>query len=413
MKRITRIFSIMLIAAFIISLFPVVKADAAEKKYKLALTGEYDLGDFTKADYQYTKTLKTVKLQKVEGKNQWNLIMYAGTAVELPVAITSTTTHVEVTTPSAYVYGEYEANKGAFYVSAEDLGQTKTLTNKVLTCKSYNKNGTCLSTLKIVVKILPYSAKLERKTPATAEELYKLEYLKSDYSDFAWKNVIAKYPEYLVYQASAFSSLYECPEALDKEFRSLIYAATTEAFMPRYRAEDHGGARLDLSQYVVSEEDCLQVQELLESLELDKYVTDWEKVLEVQKWVKTNIKYKVQDNPSVSGTLQRRNGDCDCYANLMSTACRLLGIPCYIVVDDKGWSGNGHAWNIVLVDGMWCTMDLTDSYTGFGWVTDKSDFAYKPTMSAFEELVKIFGGTTAKDKGLIWSCVTDNWDQRD
>ena len=62
---------------------------------------------------------------------------------------------------------------------------------------------------------------------------------------------------------------------------------------------------------------------------------------------------------------------------------------------------------------MWCTMDLTDSYTGFGWVTDKSDFAYKPTMSAFEELVKIFGGTTAKDKGLIWSCVTDNWDQRD
>ena len=67
----------------------------------------------------------------------------------------------------------------------------------------------------------------------------------------------------------------------------------------------------------------------------------------------------------------------------MSTACRLLGIPCYIVVDDKGWSGNGHAWNIVLVDGMWCTMDLTDSYTGFGWVTDKSDFAYKLTMSAF------------------------------
>ena len=81
MKRVTKICSIMLIAALIISILPAIRTEAAEKKYKLALTGEYDLNDFTKADYQYTKTLKTVKLDKVEGKNQWNLTMYAGTAV--------------------------------------------------------------------------------------------------------------------------------------------------------------------------------------------------------------------------------------------------------------------------------------------------------------------------------------------
>ena len=115
-----------------------------------------------------------------------------------------------------------------------------------------------------------------------------------------------------------------------------------------------------------TQKDYTAVQGVLDSLELDRFETDWEKVLEIQKWVKSNIKYKVQDDPSVFKTLERGNGDCDCYAKLMEVACRLLDVPCYVVDDPIGWSGNGHAWNIVLVDGLWCTMDLTEQYIGFG-----------------------------------------------
>lgn len=46
----------------------------AGKKYKLSLTGEYDLDDEEKVIYNYSKMMMNVKLEKVEGKNQWNLV---------------------------------------------------------------------------------------------------------------------------------------------------------------------------------------------------------------------------------------------------------------------------------------------------------------------------------------------------
>lgn len=73
MKRFTKLLSLVLTIVLTVSIFPAATANAAEKKYKLSLTGEYDLDSWTKAEYQYEKTLKGVKLEKVAGKNQWNL----------------------------------------------------------------------------------------------------------------------------------------------------------------------------------------------------------------------------------------------------------------------------------------------------------------------------------------------------
>lgn len=87
-KKLTKLFSLILIVALIISIFPTSMVSAAEKKYKLSLTGEYDLGNEEKIIYNYNKMMKNVKLEKVEGKNQWNLTMYAGTTVVLPYAVT-------------------------------------------------------------------------------------------------------------------------------------------------------------------------------------------------------------------------------------------------------------------------------------------------------------------------------------
>ena len=120
MKRITRIFSLILTIVLVISIFPVVKIDAAEKKYKLSLTGEYDLDDDDKVIYNYSKMLKNIKLERVEGKNQWNLTMYAGTTVCLPYTAVTATDEVEVTSNSMYVRGNvlYSNDGGIIKVTA-------------------------------------------------------------------------------------------------------------------------------------------------------------------------------------------------------------------------------------------------------------------------------------------------------
>ena len=282
------------------------------------------------------------------------------------------------------------------------------MVNKVLTCKSYNEVGKCLSTLKIVVKILPYSAKLERTKLVRAEELYKLNFHKDNYSEFAWKNVISKYPEILL--DSSYSPLYtfakhvvvldayghQVPQYLYDKFET---GDVEELDNILYGEEpsDVWGYDYDLIEAALTatreyrrttHKDYIAVQELLDSLELNRFETDWEKVLEIQKWVKSNIKYKVQDETEPYKTLDRGNGDCDCYAKLMEVACRLLNIPCY-VVDDPDYMGVGHAWNIVLVDGMWCTMDLTGG-TGFGYVPE-SGFKSQ-SLDAVKQMQTVFRG---------------------
>ena len=433
MKRITRIFSIMLIAAFIISLFPVVKADAAEKKYKLSLTGEYDLGDEEKVIYNYSKMLKNIKLEKVEGKNQWNLTMYAGTTVVLPYLSDTEVYEVECESPSYYVSGNalYNDFGGWIKVTAkEKYGQNKTLTNKVLTCKAYNESGKSLSTLKLVVTILPYSAKMERTKLITAEELYKIGYLRDNYSDFAWEKVIGKYKEVLLEGSN--SPLYVLAD-------HVTGLAAYEKKAPQYLYDEFGGKDIEelLDNIYEKESDEMwgydedliraaghatttgynytgeltlkKVNDILLTLDLEQYDTDWQKVLEIQKWVKANIKYKVVGNASVKKALETGYAQCAGYAQIMLIACQMIGVPCYIV-DDPDYMGVGHAWNIVLVDGMWCTMDLTGE-PSFG-VVDCQNFKNEPSLAAYEELQLIFGGKAHLfGDGLVWSCIKNCWEE--
>ena len=413
MKRFTKLFSFILAVVLIISIFPAAATNAEEKKYKLSLTGEYDLGDEEKVIYNYSKMLKNIKLEKVEGKNQWNLTMHAGTTVVLPYLSNAEVDEVEIATSSEYVNARalYSEIGGWIKVTArEKNGQNKTLTNKVLTCKAYNESGKSLSTLKIVVKILPYNAKMERTKLVTAEELYKIGYLRNNYSDFAWETVIGKYKEVLLEDSD--SPLYllakhivlldayghQVPQYLYDKFETED-VEELDSILYDEEPSDVWGYDYDLIRAAVSatneyrrtwQKDYTAVQELLDSLDLDRYEQDWEKVLEVQKWVKSNIKYEVSNEIAPYKTLQRGTGDCDCYAKLMEVACRLLDIPCYVVDDPKGWSGNGHAWNIVLIDGMWCTMDLTGD-VGFG-VVDCRNFKNEPSLAAYEELQLVFGG---------------------
>ena len=435
MKKFTKLFSLILVVTLILSIFPAAKADAAEKQYKLSLTGEYDLGDNEKVIYNYNKMMKNIKLEKVEGKNQWNLTMYAGTSVVLPYTADAATDKIEVTASECVSgYALYSDIGGWIKVTADEkYKQTKTLTNKVLTCKACNESGKCLSTLKLVVTILPYSAKLERTKLITAKELYKLGYYKENYSDFAWEHVIGKYKEvlledhdplYVLADHVTKLSAYEkkAPQYLYDEFGGKDIEELLDNIYEK-EPNEFWGYDYDLicaavsatswgTSYRPGKEVFNQLDSIFAELNIEQYITDWEKVLAFQKWVKANIEYERVKNVSVRETLRKGYTMCEGYANLMCAACQMIGIPCYVVDDPKGALGEGHAWNIVLVDGLWCTMDLTDQYVGFGWVADKDYFMYAPTISAYEKFQLIFGGTTAKDKGLIWSCVIDNWKQR-
>lgn len=62
--------------------------------------------------------------------------------------------------------------------------------------------------------------------------------------------------------------------------------------------------------------------------------------------------------PVPSNTLATKKGICYDYASLFATMCRSQGIACKIV---KGYSSSGvyHAWNEVLINGKWNTVDIT------------------------------------------------------
>ena len=379
MKKFTRLFSLILVVVFIVSIFPAATTNAAEKKYKLSLTGKYDLDDEYKVIYNYTKMMKNVKLEKVDGKNQWNLTMYAGTTVELPYTAAATVEKIKVTSSKQdYVYGE-EGNM-RIIVDAKALQSKKTLKNNVLTVKAYNEAEKCLSTMKIVVTILPYNAKLERTKVITAKDLYKLEYRKEWYSDFAWERVVKNYPEILlddgdeplcvysdhVWELEAYGR--KVPQYLfdrfggkdaDELVNNLYAARACEVW-------DYDEELIEAAKYATScgtdrfpgQKVFDQLDAIFEELDLEQYTTDWEKLLVFQKWVKSNIKYEFVKNVSVAETLRKGYTMCEGYANLMCIACQRLDIPCYFV-DDPFYMDLGHAWNIVLVDGLWCTMDLT------------------------------------------------------
>ena len=90
----------------------------------------------------------------------------------------------------------------------------------------------------------------------------------------------------------------------------------------------------------------------------------------------------------------------------VEVACRLLDIP-YYVVDDPKYMTVGHAWNIVLVDGLWCTMDLTDG-TGFGWMCT-GNFMQEPNKTTVAKLSTVYVGRCVDETGLFWDCADECW----
>jgi len=88
----------------------------------------------------------------------------------------------------------------------------------------------------------------------------------------------------------------------------------------------------------------------------------------VKNLVKFTYKYirpsLTTDPPEIHHLLDRKSGDCKCYARLFCVLARANGIPArevsgFVYMGDAVKAFGGHAWNEVVLDGVWTPLDAS------------------------------------------------------
>ncbi len=93
--------------------------------------------------------------------------------------------------------------------------------------------------------------------------------------------------------------------------------------------------------------------------------TPEEKVKNIVAFVHRFIRPKmVASLPSLPDLLEKKVGDCKCYALLTTTLCRAAGIPSrevagLVYMGDDVQAFGGHAWNEVVLGGVWVPVDAS------------------------------------------------------
>lgn len=83
----------------------------------------------------------------------------------------------------------------------------------------------------------------------------------------------------------------------------------------------------------------------------------YEIVLGIHDWLCMNIEYVDTDNAhNMIGALKNGRAVCDGYSHAFQYLLRKCGIESFVVT---GYAGEGHAWNLVKIDGKWSCFDVT------------------------------------------------------
>ena len=89
-------------------------------------------------------------------------------------------------------------------------------------------------------------------------------------------------------------------------------------------------------------------------------MTDWQKALSVHEYIVLHTVYDEQLRLNTGyDSLVGGSTVCYGYAMLYMDAMNRLSIPCQIVICYNTGDGNGHAWNLLQLDGQWYHVDLT------------------------------------------------------
>jgi transglutaminase/protease-like cytokinesis protein 3 len=95
--------------------------------------------------------------------------------------------------------------------------------------------------------------------------------------------------------------------------------------------------------------------------------TDQEKVKAIHDYIVTNVKYDyslansvtTDYIPNINNTLTSQKGICYDYASLFAAMARSVDVPTKLVMGNTSYVAQYHAWNEVLLDGKWVTIDTT------------------------------------------------------
>ncbi|MNP04426.1 Transglutaminase-like superfamily protein [compost metagenome] len=111
-----------------------------------------------------------------------------------------------------------------------------------------------------------------------------------------------------------------------------------------------------------SDKSVLKAAQLTQGL-----TTDEQKVKAIYNYIVSNVKYDYNLASSVTtdyipnndNTLVTKKGICYDYASLFATMLRSQGIPAKLVMGNTSYVTSYHAWNEVLLNGKWVTIDTT------------------------------------------------------
>lgn len=125
-------------------------------------------------------------------------------------------------------------------------------------------------------------------------------------------------------------------------------------------------AAFDKSNIYVNFENLSDIEKLSDKLS-ENTRSDYDYIMKTISYVLENLSYEVvrekgnafiyYSNPLY--TIDDKKGACVDYAVLFASLLREKGIPCKVVVGDVDGYETIHAWNEILIDGRWTTVDLT------------------------------------------------------
>lgn len=119
--------------------------------------------------------------------------------------------------------------------------------------------------------------------------------------------------------------------------------------------------------YTYTEEEMQQIDQALEEAwqEVSSLVPEGTNVYETVKIVYTylidSVDYELsEDDQSIAGVFWKKQAVCAGYAGAVQYLLERFGIPCIYVDGSAEGSTEGHAWNIVNMDGMYYYVDVTN-----------------------------------------------------
>lgn len=119
--------------------------------------------------------------------------------------------------------------------------------------------------------------------------------------------------------------------------------------------------------YTYTQEEMQQIDQSLEQVwqEVSALVPAGTEVYETVKTVYTylidSVDYEMsEDDQSIAGVFWKKRAVCAGYAGAMQYLLERFGIPCIYVDGSAEGSTEGHAWNIVQMDGMYYYVDVTN-----------------------------------------------------